>query len=468
MKRGQEHVAHVLAHLSSVLKPTSEATLETATAPQPGIGFAQWRVIILSSLGGALEFYDFVIYSMFAAYIGRAFFPSSDPRTTLLGSFVVFAVGYFARPVGGVILSHFGDRYGRRKVFIAAILTMSLATICIGLLPTKATWGVTASVLMVSLRLLQGFSLGGELPGAITYVVETAPRTAGFAAGFIFFCVNTGVALASGLARLIHVVLPEASVADWGWRIGFLCGGAFGLISFWLRLSLEETAEFQRMKHKASRHPFVDLMKTDAVSTLVGVGALMATAGFNGLLFAMPAYLPTYMHYSASEATEAQLICLLVLSCGLLTTSWLGDRIPRRYLLGLGALAFLLLSIPFFNTAIAHSMGLIPLFVLAGVAASFINGPMCGVVADIFPTRVRFSGIAVSFNLAFSIFSSLAPVAAIALANEGLALGPAYYMCGCALLTFISTLVLHRYDGRILKEQSTAAAATEASSVPIP
>lgn len=425
-------------------------------------------MIILSSLGGALEFYDFVIYSMFAKYIGDAFFPSRDPGTTLLGSFVVFAVGYFARPLGGIILSHFGDRYGRRRVFIAAILTMSLATISIGLLPSKASWGITASVLMVCLRLLQGFSLGGELPGAITYVVETAPRTAGFAAGFIFFCVNSGVALASGLSLLIHTLLPEQSVAAWGWRIGFLCGGLFGLISFWLRLSLEETAEFQRMKHQASRHPFLDLMRTHPVSALVGVGALMATAGFNGLLFAMPAYLPARMHYSAIEANEAQMVCLLILSFGLVSTAWLGDRVPRRYLLGFGALVLTVLSIPFFQATIAHSVGLIPLFALAGLAASFVNGPMCGVVADIFPTRIRFSGIAVSFNLAFSIFSSLAPVTAIKLANDGIALGPAYYMLGCALVTFISTLVLNRYDGRILQEQSGAAPAAEASSVPVP
>jgi MFS transporter, MHS family, proline/betaine transporter len=443
--------------------------LETATAisPASGIGRAQWRVIILSSLGGALEFYDFVIYSMFAQYIGAAFFPTSDPRTTLLLSFSVFAAGYIARPVGGVILSHFGDRYGRRRVFIAAILTMSLVTIAMGLLPTKASIGITASVLMVCLRLLQGFSLGGELPGAITYVVETAPRTAGFAAGFIFFCVNTGVALASGLNLAVREFLDEHSVAQWGWRLGFLFGGLFGLVSFWLRLSLQETAEFQRMRHQASRRPFVDLMSTHPVPALVGIAALTATAGFNGLLFAMPSFLPTYMGYSPLEASEAQYVCLMILSFGLVSTAWLGDRVPRRWLLCFGSLLMASLAIPFFNAAVSRSMGLIPLFALAGVAASFINGPMCAVVADIFPTRVRFSGIAVSFNLAFSIFSGLAPFLANLMARAGNITGAAYYMCGCALLTFISTLVLHRYDGRILQEQAAAASAPGATSLPV-
>jgi MFS family permease len=437
--------------------------LDTAT-PASGIGRAQWRVIILSSLGGALEFYDFVVYSVFAQYIGAAFFPTGNRGTEILLSWLVFAVGYVARPLGGVLLSHFGDRYGRRTVFIASILTMSLATIAMGLLPTRASIGITASVLMVCLRLLQGFSLGGELPGAITYVVETAPRSAGFVAGFIFFCVNSGVALASGLSLVVHEVMNEQSVAEWGWRIGFLFGGFCGLVSFWLRLSLQETAEFMRMRHQASRRPFLDLMSTHPLSALVGIGALMATAGFNGLLFAMPSYLPLHMGYSAVEAIRAQSACLVVLSFGLVSTAWLGDRVPRRYLLTFGSLLLLSLSIPFFSAAADHTVSIIPLFVLAGLAASFCNGPMCGIVADIFPTRVRFSGIAVSFNLAFSIFSSLAPVLANLMAIRGIRLGAAYYMCGCALFTFIATLVLHRYEGHILKEQAAIAPAAAAPS----
>ena len=423
----------------------------TTSASGTGIQRTQWRVIILSSLGGALEFYDFVIYSMFAQYIGAAFFPAHDPLNSLMLSFSVFAVGYLARPVGGIIFSHFGDKYGRRPVFIVAMLAMSLATFCMGLLPTYASWGVLASILMVVLRLIQGFCLGGELPGAITYVVETAPRKAGFAAGFIFFCVNTGVALASVLSLVVHNTLEPAEVSSWGWRIGFLFGGVLGLVSFWLRLSLEETAEFKQLKHTAAKKPFVELIKSHPAPVLVGIAALTATAGFNGLLFAMPAFLSRVMGYSPLESIEAQNVCLVVLSVGLLTVAWLGDRIPRRWLLGLGAFLLMLLSIPFFNAAAAHSVNLMVLFGLAGLTAALVNGSMAGVVADLFPTRIRFSGIAVSFNLAFSIFSGLAPLAATALvALTNSPSGPAYYMVGCAALTFFASLVLKRYDGRIL------------------
>jgi MHS family proline/betaine transporter-like MFS transporter len=456
------------AHSRAVSNSRGKQSMTRAAAPaaSSGIPRAQWRVIILSSLGGALEFYDFVIYSMFAQYIGSAFFPASDPLNSLMLSFTVFAVGYIARPFGGVVFSHFGDRYGRRRVFIIAMLTMSLATVSIGLLPTYAQWGIAASGLMILLRLLQGFCLGGELPGAITYVVETAPQKAGFAAGFVFFCVNSGVALASALSWGVQEFLAPDQVAAWGWRIGFLFGGVLGLVSFWLRLSLEETAEFKRMRSVASKQPFLELIKSHPANITAGVAALTATAGFNGLLFAMPAFLPRVMGYSPREAIEAQNVCLVVLSLGMLFTAWLGDRMPRRWILGAGALLLVVLPIPFFTAAADRSVNLLLLFAAAGVAASLVNGTMAGVVADLFPTRIRFSGVAVSFNLAFSIFSGSAPLAAAALVRIiDSPTGPAYYMCACGALSFIGSLFLHRYDGRILSDRTAEGAAAAPSTV---
>lgn len=441
-------------------------TANAATATS-GLGRAQWRVIILSSLGGALEFYDFVVFSTFAQYIGGAFFPKANPLTQLLQTFAVFAVGYVARPVGGIVFSHFGDKYGRRIVLITAMLIMSTATVCMGLLPGYATWGLAAPVGMVLLRILQGFCLGGELPGAITYVVETAPRKAGFVAGFIFFCVNTGVAVASLLSLILHKTLTGEEIASWGWRIGFLVGGLLGVISFWLRLSLEETAEFKKLRHTASKRPFAELMKSTPVTAFVGVAALTASAGFTGLLVAMPSFLHSAMQYTPTEAVGAQNVGLLVLSVGLLTTAWLGDRIPRRWILGAGAFGMAVLCFPFFNALAAHSVNIYWLFAGAGLAASFINGPMCGLVADLYPTRLRFSGVAVSFNLAFSIFGGLAPLTAAYLARyTSSAANAAYYMAVCATITFLSTLILKHFDGRILGEQNEMAAAAIRDAAP--
>ncbi|MES2626230.1 MAG: MFS transporter [Pseudomonadota bacterium] len=416
---------------------------------------SDWRVILLASLGGALEFYDFVVYSQFAQYIGRAFFPNDDPLISLVVSFSVFAVGYFARPLGGIFFSHIGDRIGRRRVLIITILLMSGATTAIGLLPTYAQWGVMASIILVLLRVIQGFCLGGELPGAIAYVVETAPRRSGFSVGIIFFCVNSGVFLAALLNLVVHETLSVEQIGDWGWRIGFLFGGVLGVISFFLRLSLEESREFSRIRAVAgaSAVPIAELMRTYPKAVVVGTAILAVTAGFNGLLFAMPAFLPQTMGYQAVDAIEALNIGLAILSVGILTVSWLSDRMSRKAIVLIGTTLLMVLSYPFYKSAQDHSMNLIVLFVIMGVVASICNGTVIGIAADLFPTRIRFTGVALSYNLSFTFFSGLAPVVATWLAfRTEFAATAAFYMIGCAFITFIAAFVMHRYDGQILKD----------------
>src|SRR5438093_2992528 len=198
------------------------------TQERQNVSTATWRIVLLASLGGTLEFYDFVIFGVFAKDIADAVFPNPTPLISLIVTFGAFAAGYLARPIGGIVLSHFGDRYGRRRVFLVSIFVMSAATFGMGLVPTFATWGATASVLMVSLRLLQGFCLGGELPGALTYVVETAPRHAPFVCGVVFSCVTFGVAAATGVSLALRTWLPAGAVASVGWRIAFMVGGPGG------------------------------------------------------------------------------------------------------------------------------------------------------------------------------------------------------------------------------------------------
>jgi MHS family proline/betaine transporter-like MFS transporter len=422
------------------------------------ISRSDWRVILLASLGGALEFYDFVIYSQFAQYIGRNFYPNDDPMVSLVVAFGVFAVGYFARPLGGIFFSHIGDKIGRRRVLISTILAMSAATAGIGLLPTYAQWGIAASLLLVVLRVVQGFCLGGELPGAISYVVETAPRRAGLSVGVVFFCVNTGVALAALLNLTVHEFLTPEEIGDWGWRIGFLVGGALGVVSFFLRLKLEESKEFVRIRKVAgaSAVPLAELLRGYPTAVLVGVGILAAIAGFNGLLFALPAFLPQAMGYEAVRAIEAQNLGLIVMSVVLLATAWLSDRVSRRALALVGSALLVVLSWPFFAAAQERSMSLLGLLSLAGLAGGICAGTLIVIAADFFPTRIRFSGVALAFNLAFTFFSGLAPVVAALLAQRtGVAATAAYYMIGCGALSFAAALVMHRYDGKILADLQT-------------
>src|SRR5690606_16241614 len=285
--------------------------------------------------------------------------------------------------------------------------------------------------------------------------VETAPRRSGFSVGIVFFCVNTGVVLAALLSLVVHETLTVAEVEAWGWRIGFLVGGVLGLVSFVLRLSLEESREFARIRAAAgaSAVPIAEVLRHYPVAVVVGVAILAVTAGFNGLLFAMPAFLPEAMGYSSVHAIEAQNLALIIMSFGLLLTAWLSDRVPRKALALTGTALLIVFAWPFFRAAEAGSVDLLTLFALAGVVGSICAGTVIVVSADLFPTRVRFSGVALSYNLAFTVFSGLAPVVATLLArNTGVAANAAYYMIGCAALSFAAALVMHRYDGRILAD----------------
>jgi MFS transporter, MHS family, proline/betaine transporter len=413
---------------------------------------AGWRIVLLASLGGTLEFYDFVIFGVFAKDIADAIFPSSSPLVSLLASFAAFAVGYLARPIGGIILSHFGDRYGRRRVFLFSLFLMSAATLGMGLVPTFAVWGVAASVAMVILRLVQGFCLGGELPGALTYVVETAPRHAPFVCGVVFACVTMGVAVATGISLAVRTWLPPEMVPWLGWRLAFVIGGLGGVLSFVLRRSLEESPEFARMKQIALRRPFGEVLRRHSVQALLGIAALAATGGFNGLFFAhMAAYLTGVLHYDPRQAITSQTIGVVVHALSILAVGRLADRVTPRALIRVGTFILMALAIPFYNALEARSLHPTVLMTLAGLCAGLVNGAFASILTDLFPTRVRFTGVALSFNVAFTLFSGLTPLVATSLIQAtGSVTAPALVMIGCGMLTLVGSVGLSRYGGHLL------------------
>ena len=409
------------------------------------------RTTLLASFGGALEYYDFIVYGVFAAEIARTIFPSSSPLVSLMSSFGAFAVGYLARPLGGVVLSHFGDRFGRRRVFVFSLLGMSGATFAMGLVPTYETAGIAAPILMILLRLLQGFCLGGELPGAITYVVEAAPRRASFASGFVFFCVMLGVVLATALSLLIQKYLP-ADLAAYSWRIPFWVGGALGVAGYWVRRTLEESPEFERVKARASSRPFLELLRTQPHKVLIGVGLVATTGAFNGLLFAyMPAYLKTVLHVAPATAVVAQNIALLIHTAALLGTAWLGTYVAPRLLMSSGTLIFALLSVSWYAAIVSNSDDPRLVMVLAAVAAGLFNGTFAYLIADLFATRIRFTGIALSMNIGMTLFSGVAPLVATSLIQStGSLHAPGWFLTAAASLGFVSSLFMGRQGGQIL------------------
>lgn len=411
---------------------------------------AQWKTVILASLGGSLEFYDFIIYGVFAQYIAAAFFPATDRLVSLILVFSVFGVGYLARPLGGVVLSHFGDKYGRRKVFIGSLMVISASTFAIGLLPGYATWGLFAPLALVALRLIQGFCLGGELPGAITYAVEAAPEHAGFACSVVFCFANGGVILATVTNLVLASWLAPAEMAVWGWRLGFFLGGVSGFLSFRLRRLLEESPEFLRLKHAASRRPLGEVLADYRMPLIFAISTSAVVGCFNGLLIAhMPAYLTRVLHYDARLVSLAQNLCLGVECVGMIAAGWLSDRVPRRRILRLGSLLLLTGAYPFYSAIGSGAANLLTLFAIAGFAAAFANGTFASIMADLFPARVRFSGVALAFNISFTVFSGMAPLLATSLVrNTGWAGAPSLLMMVCAALSLAASVALPKFEGQ--------------------
>ncbi len=426
-----------------------------------GMSRGAWRMILLASLGGTLEYYDFVIFGIFAPQIGRAVFPSQDPLVSLMVTFTTFAIGYLARPLGGLVLGRLGDKFGRRGVFLASIFITSAATLGIGIVPTYAAWGIAASIIVVLLRLTQGFCLGGELPGAITYVVESAPALAPFVCSVVFGCVTLGVALGTTIALIVGNILSPAEAAVYGWRIAFVVGGLFGLASFWLRRSFEESPEFVKLKRlaAASKEPLGELVRTHPAQIFVGIAAQAVTAVFAGLFFAyMPAYLTAVSQYDSSTAVLAQTYGVVLHAALIVYVGWLATRYPPFLLLRIGAVILALGAYPFYAALNGHSVNIIVLMTTAAMAGAFVNGTFAFVTADLFPTRIRFSGVAVVQNISQTAFGGTAPLVATALVRDlQTPVAPAVVVIVCGLLTFAASFYAARQSGKVTIRSEAAA-----------
>ena len=420
-------------------------SLPTGILPAQSLSRSQWKVISLASLGGSLEYYDFIIYSIFAQYIARQFFPADDPFVSLILTFSVLALGFLARPLGGIMLSWLGDRHGRRPVFLGSLFSTTAATILIGLLPSYESWGVAAPLLLVSLRLLQGICLGGELPGALTYAAEAAPQRAGLACAVIILCVNAGVLIATLVNLGIQHSLPPVDVASYGWRIAFLLGGLIGAVSYTLRRCLEESPEFLRM-HAVATNPIRELLQQHGRAVLAAAGVAAVVGGFNGILYGfLPAYLVQSLHYGPSETAVAMTTALLVSSVGLIVAGWAGDHAPRHLILRLGAGLLIVAVIPIWSLITGGSEHLVVSLGALSLVFSISSGIWPSIIATLFPTRVRFSGIAFSYNLSITILSGFAPLAASTLIERtGMVAAPAFYIAACTALTFASTFAVAR------------------------
>jgi len=261
-----------------------------------------------------------------------------------------------------------------------------------------------------------------------------------------------GVVAAAGVSLSLRTLLAPANVPVLGWRIAFILGGLGGILSYVLRRSLEESPEFARMRSLASRQPFLELLRTHATSVFVGCAVVAGTACFNGLFFShLPAHLASVLQYDSRQAVYSQMVGIIVSALGILATGWLGDRIPPRYLLRLGVTLLVALAYPFYAALETRAVNLTLLLTLAGLVAGLTNGSFACLLTDLFPTRVRFTGVALVFNISFTIFSGTAPLLATTMIREmGTVTAPAMLMIACGLLALIGSIGTERNGGHVL------------------
>lgn len=413
----------------------------------PSLSNNEKRVIFLSSLGGVLEFYDFIIFIFFANTLSQLFFPQKNSITGLLEAFAVFAIGYLCRPLGGILFSHFGDKYGRKKPFVSTLMLMALPTFLIGLLPTNQTLGIWAAVLLTLLRVLQGLSLGGELSGSIVFATEHVNASArGLASGCVFFGINFGMALGSAVYALLIFVFPAQSFSLFGWRIAFILGGILGFVSYWLRKSMAETPAFIVMQKKlASRaFPLYSLFQHHWRTVIQGI----ALASLQGTIVVPFLYLPTYLtailHYPKNTINLLNTANIILLSICAIGVGYVSDIIGRRLILLISSIGLIIFSYGlFYLLSLQHIQYVILVMIIFAVQSACITGACACTVVELFPTAVRYSGMAFSFNIGMAVFGGLAPLfSTYLIAKTHNVIAPSYYLIFCGIVALIAIIPL--------------------------
>lgn len=400
-----------------------------------------YKTLSLAALGGALEFYDFIIFVFFAVVIGELFFPADIPEwLRQFQTFGIFAAGYLARPLGGIIMAHFGDLIGRKRMFTLSIILMALPTLLIGLLPTYAVLGIAAPLLLLLLRILQGAAIGGEVPGAWVFVAEHVPaRRVGVACGTLTAGLTAGILLGSLVATAINRGMSPGDVSDWGWRLAFVLGGVFGIVAMYLRRWLHETpvfAELQLRKALAAELPLKTVLREHRSAIILSMLLTwLLSAGIVVLILMTPTVLQTAYGFAPAQTLEANSLAIVFLSLGCVLAGMLADRFGAGRVFILGSLLLAALTWIFYSNLKAHPDWLLPLYALTGLGVGMI-GAVPYVLVKAFPAAVRFSGLSFSYNLAYAIFGGLTPMV-VAFLLKFSPMGPAYYviaLCGLGLL----------------------------------
>lgn len=365
-------------------------------------------IISLAALGGMLEFYDFIIYGIFSVYFAPQFFPNHDHYITIIQSYLIFISGYIARPVGGIIFSYIGDEFGRKKVLISTIIMMGLASLGIGFLPTYAQWGQSAPILLLILRLIQGLAIGGELPSTYVYISETITKQQAIAFGLTMSGVNSGLLLGMLINFLLNHALTHQQLTDFGWRLPFIFGGCICLVSYQIRKKLHETAIFKK-NHDIPAFPMLYVFKNCTQEFLSGIRlvSLMSSLVVLTIIY-MPTYLSEVLALDTTRISHYMAFFMLVNVLAIYCSGRIAHYMkPFEFVKKLLLIACL--GIPLAYSLLRWNQIALSFSILAVIqgAAAMIT-PYA--ITGLFESKIRLTGVALSYNIGFTLFGGLAPL----------------------------------------------------------
>ncbi|MEU3094027.1 MFS transporter [Streptomyces sp. NPDC006967] len=441
------------------------------TAAQPGkrrsggIG----RIVSASLIGTTIEWYDFFLYGSAAALVfNTLFFPADDPLVGTLLAFITYAIGFVARPIGGMVFGHFGDKIGRKKLLVLSLMLMGGATFAMGLLPTYDTIGVGAPILLTVLRLVQGFALGGEWGGAVLIVSEHGgDKHRGFWASWPQSGAPGGNLLATGVLALLAAVQSEEAFLSWGWRVPFLLSGVLVVIGLWIRVSVSESPVFLAARAKAEAEaergakdeaPVVEVFRRSWREVLGAIGTRFGeNISYYVLTSFLLVYVTVHLDLPKSTALNAVLIGSAVHFVAIPMWGALSDRLGRRPVTLIGSVGMAVWAFAFFALVDTESFAVITLSVTVGLLLhGAMYGPQAAFISEMFDTRVRYSGASMGSQLASIVAGALAPIIAVELLrNYGSSTPIALYLSAAALVTTLTVVVVKETRGRDLTRSTT-------------
>ncbi|HEX6074972.1 MAG TPA: MFS transporter [Micromonosporaceae bacterium] len=413
------------------------------------------KVVVASLIGTTIEWYDFFLYGTAAALVfGELFFPKSEPLIGTMLAFATYAFGFVARPIGAVVFGHFGDRIGRKSMLVLTLVLMGVATFLIGLLPTFATLGLWAAAILVLLRLVQGFALGGEWGGAVLMAAEYGQaERRGLRASWPQAGVPIGLLLSTAVISGVSAFTDDAQFLAWGWRIPFLLSIVLIVVGLWVRLSIAESPVFQAAQERAAQAaaearkaspPILEVVRRYPRTLLIAMGARIAeNVSYYVFTAFVLVYITEHLGMDRQVGLNALLIAALVHLVVIPTWASLSDRVGRRPVYLLGAVGVGVWAFVFFWLLDGKSAGLVTLAIAGGlVFHAAMYGPQAAFFSELFGTNVRYTGASVGYQLASVVAGSVAPLIAVALLNAyGTSFSISLYLLVCVLITIVAVVL---------------------------